>query len=62
MTRLQQCPCGSGEFPNAEVDARGIFLCYACDRCRADKLRRYRPDVLTDPDYWHDEPIEPEDY
>lgn len=56
--RLQQCPCGSGEYPNALHDARGIFLCYACRKCEGEKLARYRPDVLTDPNYWHDEPIE----
>ncbi len=58
MARLQQCPCGSGEWPEAHHDARGIFLCYACDKCEAEKLSHYRPDVLTDPNYWADEPIE----
>ena len=42
----------------AEYDARGIFLCYVCDECVKEKLARYRPDVLSDPNYWHDEPIE----
>jgi hypothetical protein len=60
MSRPQQCPCGSGEYPDAHHDARGIFLCYACERCEKAKLSRYRPDVLTDPDYWHDEPIDEE--
>lgn len=44
-----------------EYDARGIYLCRVCDRCVKEKLSQYRTDVLTDPRYWHDEPIdEPE--
>lgn len=58
MSRLRECPCGSKEFPDAQHDARGIFLCYSCDRCHAEKMSHYRPDVLTDADYWHDEPLE----
>jgi hypothetical protein len=58
MARLQKCPCGSGEYPEAQYDARGIFLCYTCDQCKDKKLAGYRPDVLTDPNYWHDEPID----
>jgi hypothetical protein len=57
-TYLKTCACGSGEPAEAELDARGIFLCYLCDDCRKEKLSHYRRDVLTDPDYWHDEPIE----
>lgn len=41
-----------------EYDARGIPLARVCDKCREAKLGTYRPDVLTDPDYWADEPIE----
>jgi hypothetical protein len=55
---LQPCPCGSGKERHAEFDARGIFLCYVCDKCKKKRLSHYRPDVLTDPDYWHDEPID----
>ena len=61
MPRLQQCPCGSGEYPGTNYDARGIFLCYTCDKCQEEKLSKYRPDVLTDSNYWADEAIE-EDY
>lgn len=42
----------------AEHDARGIFLTYVCDRCPASKLACYRADVLTDSNYWHDEPLD----
>jgi len=44
---LRECPCGSGEFPEAEYDAQGIFLCYVCDECREEKLGQYRPEILT---------------
>jgi hypothetical protein len=54
------CRCGSGLPAFWENDARGIPLCKACDKCRREKLSKYRPDVLTDGDYWHDEPIDEE--
>jgi hypothetical protein len=52
------CNCGSGFPKEAEYDARGIFLDYVCEKCRDSKLSRYRPDVLTDSNYWSDEPID----
>jgi hypothetical protein len=55
---LRPCWCGSGLERHAVRDARGIFLCYVCEKCRKEKLSKYRPDVLFDPDYWHDEPID----
>lgn len=58
MPRLQECPCDSGEWPEAMHDARGIFLCYCCGKCRAKAMAKYRPDVLTDSNYWADEEIE----
>ena len=58
MPRIKECSCGSGKPSYPHGDARGIFLCYACVDCRKERLARYRPDVLTDPNYWHDEPIE----
>jgi len=39
-------------------DARGIFCCYVCDTCEDEKRSRYRADVLSDPGYWADEPVE----
>ena len=56
--KIRECDCGSGLLKQAEYDARGIFLTYACDKCRRQKLSRYRPDVLSNPNYWADEPIE----
>jgi hypothetical protein len=44
----------------AIYDARGIFLTYVCDKCRKEKLSGFRADVLDDPNYWHDEPIDDE--
>ena len=58
MGHPRECPCGSGEFPELETDARGIYLGYMCDKCRKERLRGYRPDVLTNPNYETDEPIE----
>lgn len=54
------CTCGSGKPREPQYDARGIFLAYTCEACHSDKMAGYRADVLTDPDYWHDEPIDDE--
>lgn len=56
------CPCGSGEESEEVHDAKGIYIGRVCDRCRKERLAGFRPEVLTDPDYTCDEPIEPEDY
>lgn len=50
-----QCPRDERE-PN--YDARGIFLCYTCPKCHKEKMRGYRTDVLTNPNYECDEQIE----
>jgi len=52
------CPCGSGLPSRWQHDARGIELCRTCAKCHKEKMARYRPDVLTDPNYPADEPIE----
>jgi hypothetical protein len=56
MTRLG--PCGSGLSSWWEHDARGIPLARVCDACIDAKLTPYRADVMTDPNYWADEPVE----
>jgi hypothetical protein len=56
--RSSTCSCGSGKPKSAQYDARGIFLTYTCEDCHDRKMAEFRPDVLTDPDYWTDEPIE----
>ena len=43
-----------------ETDARGIFLCFVCDICEKEKLSKYRPEVVTDPNYWASEFIDEE--
>lgn len=55
------CGCGSGELSKAVYDARGIFVTFCCNKCRDRKLRGYRPEIFTNPNYHVDEPIE-EDY
>lgn len=61
FTVTHPCPCGSGESSWWEYDGQGIPLCRVCDKCREEKLRQYRPEILvgyTQADV--DEPIEPE--
>lgn len=55
---LRPCPCGSGEESEWERDARGIELCRCCDRCKEVKLAGFRTDVLENPNYEAEEPIE----
>jgi hypothetical protein len=57
---MRPCNCGSGLDSWWEHDARGIPLNRVCEECREEKLKKYRPDVLTDPYYWTDEPIDAE--
>lgn len=59
--RTQLCPCGSGLPGYVETDARGIYIGRMCRQCRQKRLSGYRPEVLTDPNYEADEPIEPEE-
>jgi len=56
MARLQHCPCGSGEYPEAQFDGYGIFLTYTCRKCERRKMQEFRPDIRTR--YECDEPIE----
>jgi hypothetical protein len=58
---IRPCPCGSGLPSWWEHDARGIPLARACDACVDEKLAAYRPEILTDPAYLADEPIEDDD-
>lgn len=43
-----------------ENDARGIPLARVCAECREEKLAQFRPEVLSNPNYEANEPIEPE--
>jgi hypothetical protein len=58
MARLQQCHCGSGEFPSAQYDGHGIFMTYTCDKCEKEKLSHFRADIFER--YECDEPIDSE--
>lgn len=42
-------------------DARGIPLARVCDKCKEEKLSKFRPEVRTNPNYQADEAIEPDD-
>lgn len=58
---LRKCHCGSDLYAEAEYDGQGIFLCYACDRCRSEQLLHFRPEILRPYNQADvDEPIEPE--
>ncbi len=41
-----------------EYDAKGIVIGRVCGLCMTAKLAKFRPDVLTDGQYWADEQIE----
>jgi hypothetical protein len=56
---LNECPCGSGEYLEAQYDEYGIFLCYTCSQCEKEKLSHYRSDIFDQ--YDCEEQIE-EDY
>lgn len=59
---MKTCSCGSGLARKEHKDARGIFLTFACLKCEKVKLAVYRPEVLTDPNYWADEDIDSEPF
>lgn len=58
MRQPRECRCGSGEIETALHDGHGIFLTYACSKCKKKKLAGFRPDIMTR--YQCDEPIEPD--
>lgn len=57
---MRPCNCGSGLPCRALIDARGIYCARVCDKCEAKKRAQFRPDIFTDSNYWHDEPIDEE--
>jgi hypothetical protein len=58
---IMPCPCGSDKPSHWQYDARNIPLCRTCEDCHQRKMARYRPEVLTNPQYHADEPIEEEE-
>ena len=55
------CSCGAKEIPFEFHDARGIYAGKCCPKCEAEKKGAFRSDVMENPCYQVDEPIEPED-
>jgi hypothetical protein len=43
---LDACPCGSGKEAEALFDGHGIFMTYACDKCRKRKVAGFRSDIF----------------
>jgi hypothetical protein len=60
MSRFQirACPCGSGKPSSWQFDARGIELCRTCDDCHDRKMAGFRPEVVSNPNYYADEAID----
>jgi hypothetical protein len=57
---VNECNCGSGLAREEIRDARGIFVTYACSKCKKEKLLGYRPEIFSNPNYFADEEIEPD--
>lgn len=53
------CGCGSRKPSYWMHDGHGIPLCKVCDKCKSDKMKRYRADIMTA--YDADEPIDSDD-
>ena len=45
------CQCGSGLIAEWRYDARGIELEKRCDKCWPTEKKKWRQDVLEDPNY-----------
>lgn len=50
------CTCGSGKPGRELYDARGIYAGITCVACKKEDT--LRPEVMTNPNYEADEPIE----
>ena len=59
MRTSRPCDCGSGQSSEPILDGYGIYLCRACNKCRARKLKGFRADIFTR--YDTDDRIEPID-
>ena len=53
---MSECYCGSKQEAYWIYDGHGIALCKVCDKCKAQKMKRYRPDIMSA--YEADEPID----
>jgi len=55
------CPCGSGKMSWWLSDARGIPVSRVCEDCEKKIMAKYRPEIFTNPEYWTDEQVEPDE-
>lgn len=58
IAQANKCNCGSGLEAEELVDARGIFCCMVCSRCKKSQMAKYRPEIFENANYWADEPID----
>jgi hypothetical protein len=58
MKQPTKCKCGSGLDAVWRYDARGIELEKKCDKCWPQEKKKWRQDVLEDPNYETIEDIE----
>ncbi len=58
MLKQFPCSCGSGFDSEWQYDARGIELCRTCFICHKRKMKGYRQEILSNPNYECDEPID----
>lgn len=56
MTHFRFCSCNSGREKYPKYDGHGIFLTYVCSKCEDERMKQYRPDIMTQ--YEADEPID----
>ncbi len=56
---MRECICGSKLEAYWLYDGHGFALCKVCDKCKSQKVKKYRPDIFTQ--YEADEPIHPEE-
>jgi hypothetical protein len=61
MKSKPTCKCGSGEPSFVLEDARGIYVSRVCKKCEQEVKSKYRADIFTNPNYYADEAIEPEE-
>lgn len=55
---MSKCYHEDADYTWWENDARGIPLAKVCEKCVDQVLSQYRPDVLTNSNYWADEAID----
>jgi multimeric flavodoxin WrbA len=51
VPKIEKCKCGSGQLAVWRYDARNIELEKCCDKCWPKEKKKWRKDVLEDPNY-----------